>query len=313
MRRVRPFLAAVLATGALGAATVSSADAASSSTTGTIRTPDGRERTYHLYVPPNLAPGKAAPLLVALHGGTGWGTQFEQSSGFDQLADRYGFLVVYPDGIGVGRRDAALRTWNGGGCCGPAARQQVDDVAFIRQLVAQLQQEHAIDPARVFAAGHSNGGILAYRLACEASDVFAAIGVQSSSLEIDHCRPSRAVSVIHIHGTADRNVPIDGGRGPSAISGVEFRRPMDGARAVAIADGCRERPTTHTDRTNPDITVTRWTSCDDATEVRFLAVKGASHAWMGHPTAVARVVGEPYEKLDSSEVIWSFLREHPRR
>ena len=89
-------------------------------------------------MPPNLEPGQPVPLLVALHGGTGSGTQFEQNSGFDQLADRYGFIVVYPDGVGIGRKGNALRTWNGGGCCGPAARQQVDDVGFIRQLVEQL-------------------------------------------------------------------------------------------------------------------------------------------------------------------------------
>jgi polyhydroxybutyrate depolymerase len=165
----------------------------------------------------------------------------------------------------------------------------------------------------VFAAGHSNGGILAYRLACEASDVFAAVGVQSSSLEIDACRPSHPVSVIHIHGTADRNVPIDGGKGPNGISGVSFRRPIRGARTLARADGCGAHPTTRTDPTNPDVTITRWRSCDDATEVRFVAVKGASHAWMGHPTAIPRVVGEPYEKLDSTDVIWRFLSAHPRR
>ena len=124
---------------ATGALSVSGAAAAVGSTEGTLRTADGRDRTYHLYVPPNLEPGTPVPLLVALHGGTGWGTQFEQNSGFDQLADRYGFIVVYPDGVGVGRNGTALRTWNGGGCCGPAARQEVDDVGFIRQLVEQLR------------------------------------------------------------------------------------------------------------------------------------------------------------------------------
>jgi polyhydroxybutyrate depolymerase len=287
--------------------------AAVTSTDGMLRTPDGRDRTYHLYVPSNLTAGQRVPLLVALHGGTGWGTQFEQNSGFDQLADQHGFIVVYPDGIGIGRRGTALRTWNGGGCCGPAARQQVDDVRFVRLLVEQLQQEHSIDADRVFAAGHSNGGILAYRLACEASDVFAAIGVQSSSLEVGNCRPSRPVSAIHIHGTADRNVPLRGGEGSNAISGVSFRRPIDGARTLALADGCGPKPRTQRDATNHDVTITQWTSCDDGTEVRFVTVHGASHAWMGHPTLVPRVVGEPYAKLDSSDVIWQFLSAHPRR
>jgi polyhydroxybutyrate depolymerase len=303
----------LFATGALSVAGVASAATAVASTEGTLRTPDGRDRTYHLHVPADLPADARVPLLVALHGGTGWGAQFENNSGFDELADRYGFIVVYPDGVGIGQRGTALRTWNGGDCCGPAARQQVDDVGFIRLLVEQLQQEHPIDPARVFATGHSNGGILAYRLACEASDVFAAIGVQSSSLELDHCEPSQPVSAIHIHGTADRNLPITGGKGPDGISGVAFRRPIDGARALATADGCQKQPTTRRDPANRDVTITRWTSCDERTEVRFLAVKGASHAWMGHPTAAARAVGAPYQGLDSSAVIWRFLAAHPRR
>jgi polyhydroxybutyrate depolymerase len=287
--------------------------AAVASREGTLVTPDGRDRTYHLHVPSNLTSGVPAPLLVALHGGTGWGTQFERNSGFDRLADRYGFVVVYPDGIGVGRRGVALRTWNAGGCCGPAARQLVDDVGFVRTLVERLQREHRIDRARVFAAGHSNGGMLAYRLACEAADVFAAIGVQSSSLELDRCRPSQPVSVLHVHGTADRNVPIDGGRGPDGISGVAYRRPIDGARTFAIADGCRAEPTTERDSNNPDVTITRWTTDDGGVDVCFLAVGGASHAWMGHPTPVPRILGAPYEQLDASEVIWQFLSAHPRR
>jgi len=303
-------LAALVAAGAM---TTPAGAAAAGSTEGTLRTSDGRDRTYHLYVPPNLDPGRPVPLLVALHGGTGWGLQFEQNSGFDALADRHGFIVVYPDGVGVGPRGTALRTWNGGGCCGPAARQQVDDVGFIRQLIAEIERTHSIDPHRVFATGHSNGGILAYRLACEAADVVVAIGVQSSSLELDRCQPSQPVSAIHIHGTADQNLPIGGGRGPNGVSGVSFRVPIEGAGALATADGCRRQPSTSRDRANSDVTITRWTSCDDGTEVRFLTVAGASHAWMGHPTAVPRLVGPAYEKLDSTEVIWQFLSTHPRR
>src|SRR5262249_5428677 len=129
MKRVRSLLLAVAATGALSATSVPLAAAAAvASTEGTLRTPNGPDRTYHLYVPPNVTPGAPVPLLVALHGGTGWGTQFEQNSGFDHLADQHGFIVVYPDGVGIGRNGTALRTWNGGDCCGPAARQQVDDV-----------------------------------------------------------------------------------------------------------------------------------------------------------------------------------------
>jgi len=279
-----------------------------------LTTPDGRNRTYHLYVPSTIgagASGVPVPLLVALHGGTGSGVQFERNSGFDGLAEANRFIVVYPDGIGVGATGTALRTWNGGACCGPATRQNVDDVGFIRMLIERLRSQYPVDPTRVFAAGHSNGGILAYRLACELSDQIAAIGVQSATLELARCRPSRPVSIVHIHGTADHNLPINGGRGTQSLSGVTFRPPRDGAKTIAAADKCRRRSTS-TDRSNPDVTIETWRSCSDRTEVRFVTVEGASHAWMGHPTAAPRLVGEPYMKLDSSREIWEFLVAHSR-
>jgi polyhydroxybutyrate depolymerase len=283
----------------------------------TLTTPDGRVRTYHLHVPSTVSPGSssgpAAPLLVTLHGGVGSGTQFEKNSGFDGLAEANRFIVVYPDGTGTGPSGTALRTWNGGACCGSAVRNNVDDVTFIRLLIQQLESRYPIDRSRVFAAGHSNGGILAYRLACEASDQIVGIGVQSTSLELDHCQPSQPVSLLHIHGTADNNIPIDGGRGTGGISGVSFQPPINGVKTIAAAGGCPATPVEATDPTNSDITTETWQPCGADTTVQFMKVAGASHAWMGHPGGAVALGGAPYTKLDSSLTIWTFLAGHPRR
>jgi len=285
----------------------------SRSTDDVLQTADGRDRTYHVYVPSTVTTsGPPVPLLIALHGGTGWGHQFELNSGFDGLAEANGFIVVYPDGIGVGADGTAFRTWNGGGCCGPAVKQQVDDVGFVRQLIARLETTYAVDPARVFATGHSNGGILAYRLACELSDEIVAIGVQSSALEVPACTPDHPVSVFHIHGSADQNLPIGGGVGPNGISGVDFNPPIDGATAVAAADRCPATPAVGTDTTNPDLTVTSWSPCAGNIQVVFVEVAGATHAWMGHTVGGSGKVGPPYDRLDSSLAIWNFLAAHPR-
>ncbi len=282
------------------------------STDATLRTADGRDRTYHVFVPADLPAGGPVPLLIALHGGTGWGKQFERNSGFDGLAQANGFIVVYPDGVGNGPNADQQRTWNGGACCGIAARTNVDDVAFIDQLITQLEADFPIDADRVFAAGHSNGGILAYRLACELPDRIAAIGVQSSALEIDACTPDQPVSAIHIHGAADQNLPIDGGVGPNALSGVDFNKPLEGATALAAADGCDAAPTTTTDATNADLMIHLWSPCAAGTEVVFVEVAGAGHAWMGHETGGSGRVGPVYMGLDSSLLIWNFLVQHGR-
>lgn len=279
----------------------------------TLHTEDGLTRSYRLFMPDGDL-GRA-PLLVALHGGLGSAEQFEVNSGFDGLATSNGFLVVYPEGVGLlpdGRGGA--RTWNGGACCGPAAARDVDDVAFVRAVVRSVSAVHAVDADRVYLTGHSNGGILAVRIACEEPTLFAALAVQSATLGVDDCPPSRSISMLQIHGTADTNIPLDGGLG-SGVARVRFAPPRTAAAAIAGADGCSERVTTATDPVNPDLVLERWSGCPDGVEVQFLAVTGAGHAWMGHPPASAAgrlLVGEPYPDLDASRTIWAFLAAHPR-
>lgn len=276
-----------------------------------LLTGDGRTRTYHLYVPAAL-PAGPVPLLVAFHGGTGSGTQFQKQSNFDGLAEANGFIVVFPDGVGLGPNADKFRTWNAGYCCGTAAKQSVDDVAFIADLIDLITGEFEIDSDRIFAAGHSNGGIMAYRLACELSDRIVAIGLQAGSLGVDECSPSQPVSVLHIHGTADQNHPITGGIGANSISNTDFRSAMFSVTAAAAAMGCESAPATSVDVANPNLTVSSWTSCQQGAEVQLVAVFGASHAWMGHPAAARELVGVPYADLDASVAVLSFLLNHPR-
>ena len=279
-----------------------------------IETPDGRRRHFRLYVPTTLRPDEPAALLIALHGGLGSSDQFATNSGFDELAEANGFIVVYPDGVRAVPDRPGLQTWNGGYCCGPAARQDVDDVGYVRFLIDLLEERHGVDAARIFAAGHSNGAIMAYRLACELSDRIVAVGVQAGSLGIDDCRPSDSVSVLHIHGLADTNHPIDGGVG-SGVSGVEFRSARVAVRTFAGLSGCNDEPVIESDLPNPDVEVSTWSDCSLGAEVRLITVQGASHAWMGHAAASeasAALVGEPYADFDSSRAIWSFLSQHSR-
>jgi len=289
------------------------APAAGSVTDRTLVTADGLTRTYRLFVPAGLT-GKA-PLLVALHGGLGSGMQFEAGSGFNRLATANGFVVAYPDGVArFADGTGGARTWNAGRCCGPAVARAIDDVAFLRAVVRDVDRLHRVDRSRVYAAGHSNGGMMAMRLACEASDVFVAVGVASSALEISRCSPRRPVSLLQIHGSADGLVPIDGGRG-SGLAGVAFSPPRDAARTMARAGECRARPVELRDAANPDLRLSRWRSCTPGIRVEFLAVAGAGHAWMGQPSAspwADECMGTPYPSLDASRALWAFLSTRNR-
>jgi polyhydroxybutyrate depolymerase len=275
---------------------------------------DGSTRTYHLYVPKHLKPGPV-PLLVALHGGLGSGTQFEANTDFDGLAQANGFIVVYPDGTPT-RAGSGRLVWNAGGCCGiaDANAENVDDVGFVTALIALLETRYDIARNQVFVTGHSNGALLAFALVCQASGVVDAIAVQSGALLEPTCHPAHPVSALEIHGTADENIPIDGGKGSRDVSGTTFPPPLDALKTVARADHCRSRSTS-ADPRNRAVSIETWTACAEHTAVEWAKVKGANHAWMGHPASRATelLVGQPYLGFDSSLAVWSFLAAHPRR
>ena len=289
-------------------------DATGTSSEGTLTTSDGRTRRYRTYVPAGLPAGSQVPLVVALHGGLGTSSQFAANSGLNGFAQSNNFVAVYPDGIGNQPDGTGFQTWNGGYCCGPAATQTVDDVSFIRDLIAQLKTTMPIDSRRIYAMGHSNGGILSYKLACELSDAIVAIGVQAGSNVVAGCKPINPVSVFHLHGTADTNMPIDGGKG-SGVSATVFASARGSVDAMAGLNGCNVSSPVSQVAANTDVNALSWKGCRSSTEVRFVTVKNASHAWMGHAaqsTGSSSYVGTPYPNLDATRAILSFLLSKSR-
>ncbi len=158
-------------------------------------------RAYVLHVPPELRsnPTRTAgrPVMVFLHGLDSDPADAARSTGFDRLSDRDGVLVAYPEGI--------RRSFNAGLCCGQAVVEGVDDVDFLADVVADLRRRGA---GRVSAVGFSNGGMMAYRLACERPGLIDTVGVMSGTLEVPRCAgPIRA---LHLHGDRDTAVPFEG-------------------------------------------------------------------------------------------------------
>ena len=265
----------------------------------------GRERTYRLYVPRALPDGPV-PLFIGLHGGTGWADQFARTNHIEGLAESNGFIVVHPDGVKLASGRGGV--WNGGICCGVAARDGVDDVGFVNALIDRLASEYAIDPHRTFAFGHSNGAIMSYRLACELSDRIVGIGLYAGTLGIERCNPSQPVSILHVHGTADANIPISGGVGADAISGVSFPPPRDGFDVIARLDGC-PTPTTLTEGA---ITTEASDPCNNGTAAAFVTIATANHAWPGGTPIVTPASGPGYADFDATRAIVEFLLSHPR-
>jgi polyhydroxybutyrate depolymerase len=272
----------------------------------------GRDRSYLLHLPSPL-PNRPLPLVVVLHGGGGSAEDAARMTGFDAEADRQGFIVVYPEGTDRERPflDAfgkpGLLTWNAGSCCGYAQQEAIDDVGFIRAVVMQVIKDNAADPKRVYATGISNGGMLAYRLACEASDIFAAIAPVSAVQEVASCKPAQPVSVFHIHGAKDENVPLKGGVGKKALD-KEDRKPVQETIDFWVKqDGCSV--TVHSQE--PGVSMTNYGGCAAGSEVAFFLIQDGGHSWPGGQR-MASFLDPPSKALDATFEIWRFFSTHSK-
>lgn len=255
----------------------------------------GVERTFRAFVPRGLKSGSRVPLVVALHGGLGSGDQFALASRFERLAQDEGFVVVFPDGIGA--------TWNGGGCCGQAARTNVDDVGFLAALIEQMEREAPVDPAKVFMTGHSNGAIMAFRFGCERGDLVKGIAPVAGSLEIPKCEAKTPTNLLAIHGDADQNHPINGGEGARSIAGVPFVSMEKTLALWTNAMGCGQSPQRST---SGALTTTDWKDCKGGTVARYIIIKGADHPWPGGPDGVQGSVAS--KELDATKAVWAFFK-----
>jgi polyhydroxybutyrate depolymerase len=302
-RRARAFIVAlVVALAAVGVARARRETPAH----GTIQRElvvDGVARTYLLHVGGPAKPGR--PLVLVLHGWKGSAAAIERRTRatFDAIADRDGAIVVYPQALGAPPR------WNDGWFPSTAQAPLADDVRFLSALVDALAAELAVDRARVFAAGLSNGASMVYRLACERPDLVAAIAPVSGTMSGDvarACPGGKPVSVIAMHGTADPLVPID--RGVHESVATWKRR-----------DGCPATPrSSRLPDTDPaDGTQTRVDElgpCAAGTDVAFYAIEGGGHAWPGgeSPWGFVRR-GDVPRDFDAAVVIWDFFQKHARR
>ena len=260
---------------------------------------NGESRGYFLYLPPTWHRGRPAPLVFVFHGGGGQASGIAPHTGFSRLADREGFVVAYPQGLG-GR-------WNDGR--GYAATH--DDVGFVRVLLDTLTRELGIDPRRVYATGISNGAMFSYRLACDLPGTFAAVAPVAGAMPADlapACERTQPLSVVAFQGTTDPLMPYIGG-------GVALRRGrvLSAERSIAFwatVDGCTPSPATADE---PDRVVdgtrvrhTVFGGCREGRSVELYTIEGGGHTWPGGPAAGWRV-GRVSRELDATEVIWTFF------
>ena len=280
---------------------------------------DGIQRNWLAYIPAAKPPAPA--LVLVMHGSLGNGERMRAASryGFDVLAERFGFIAVYPDGY--------ENHWNDcrGGASYSANTENIDDVGFLRALVRRYEAEQGVDPARVFATGLSNGGQMAYRLGLEAPDLVAAVAAMAANLPVAgniDCEPSgQAVAALVMNGTADPVNPYGGGL--VEIGGDSSRGNVLSAVDTALywaglagydSTGVKQAWPKQLEDDPTSVESTLW-SAAGRVPVSLVTINGGGHT-IPHPVfSLPRILGPTSHQLDGPETIWSFFEdaEHARR
>lgn len=266
-------------------------------------TVDSGERVAICYVP--TTPLKRN-VLLALHGAGTCAEAMVDFSGLNEVADREGWVLVYPNGSG---RTPEARTWNARPDCGYAGRKNINDVGFVNQLLNELTNRLAAP--RFFATGMSNGGMMCYRLANELPHRIFGIAPVAGVMPVAPAPTGPAVSVLHLHGTLDEFVPFKGGRGKQN----QLREPMlsalESVEAWARRNGCeraipdrRQLYQVASDGTSVEF-------CDfgvgrRATRVQLYKIEGGGHTWPGRPSDM-QFLGTTTQNLDANSVIADFF------
>jgi len=270
-----------------------------------------RTRRYLIHAP-DLSKNRPLPLVLIFHGGGSDPEGTVRYTKFDSLADREGFVAVYPEGT--------IKQWNDGRLMAPMS----DDVGFVRALIEDLKKKYKIDAKRIYATGISNGAMMSQRLAREMSDTFAAVASVAGTLPDDlssRCKPTRPISVLLMHGTDDPIVPYNGGPitlGSRAIGGKVWSA-NDTLDFWSKHDRCSEKAkTTLLADTDPNdgtrISSQSYSVCFAETTVKLLTVNGGGHTW---PRAIQylpeRFIGKTSRDIDATQAIRDFFHTHPMK
>jgi len=240
-------------------------------------------RTYYLNVPSTYSASTSTPLLLALHSRTSTAKTIFTDSQILSWAESMNFIVAGLNGAVY--EDSS--SWNAGNCCTNATTYQENDMLFVSTVLDHVTANHSIDKSRVWVMGHSNGGMMAYRLACDLYDKITAIAVVSGALMDPTCSPTKPVSIFHIHGNLDPTVPFHGG-GKFETPNIYFS-----VQDMAYRNSCTGDPKETSNTIEERYT---W-RCTNGVETQLVNYQEQSHAWVG----------------GYSEEILRFLFAHPRK
>lgn len=276
-------------------------------------TVDGLQRDFLIHLPANYTNNATIPMIIALHGGGGnaWDMEKLTNFEFNKLSDKYGFIVVYPNGIG--------RHWNDGRNIEEyyAQRENINDVKFISKLIDYMIEKYGVDPDRVYLTGMSNGALMCYRLAYEISYKITAIAPVAGSIPLNiynNETPRGSISVLMINGMNDPLVPWDGGyihfgdKKLGQVIGV-----CETASFWAQVDNCTPvKSKEYLPDTDPNDGTRVWKRVyinnTSSMQVILYGIDGGGHTWPGGFHYLPQcIIGRTSNDINACKVIWSFF------
>ncbi|QQG35350.1 MAG: alpha/beta fold hydrolase [Micavibrio aeruginosavorus] len=273
----------------------------------------GQERAYYLYAPSSLKENAFQyPLIIALHGGGSSPERLIDATQFSTRAREDDMIVAYP--VGTGDSDTR-RYWNARACCSSAQENLAADEEFIEALLTELVQTLPVDRKRIYIAGFSNGGMLAYRLASRLGDRLAAVGVVAGAMFDDQPRPIAPVSIIMFHGLADNVVPAKGGIGKKSGMKSEVEapfKPISDIHQFWLQENKCQTPPEENESGN--ITTLASHHCAGNVSVVLNTIRNCGHNWPGASQGIYSELddGSFYLGFSATAAMLSFFDKHPR-
>jgi len=249
---------------------------------------DGMNREYILYVPNSYDGTSSIPLLLNFHGFGGSASQFMQEADMRSLAEADTFILVYPQGSCL---DGSSH-WNP--CpTGGDNKSTADDVGFVEAMISEISSQYNLDMERIYAAGYSNGGMMAYGLANYKSDLIAAVASVSGTMLNCTGPTSHPMPVVHLHGTSDGVVSYNGSNDWNSVQStldywINFNNTVS-------------TPIVNIDTTG-GMTIEHYVydQGDNSVSVEHYKYIGGDHVWFN----------EPYQGQNASNLVWSFMSKY---
>ena len=275
---------------------------------------DGWDRTARIVIPTNR-PGPL-PAVLILHGAGGSGAGYLEKNGWERQALTSGFIAIAPDGLpSQPQLPAAFRTnprlWNSGQLREGSPRAGIDDLRYFAALIDAVADRHPLDRRRIYATGHSNGGAMAWRIAAENADHFAAVAPVCGLMAVELPRPIRGIPVWAISGALDPLQPLAGGESHLPWGNRTTPPVRAGVARFAVGLGCPMAPKQDSDQW-PGLDTLVWGPGRDGALLRWSVIQGHGHAWPGGQDSglPASLLGPSTSTLEATPAIWAFFSAH---